>query len=816
MSALENIKLVFKSSPIPYLIIQPDSPRFTVAYANGAYLQATHHHLDDIIGKGISQGFAESPGEDANHKEQAIKNSLEQVLLFGKPQKLTLQKYGIRESWSYETHPLFDEDGSIAFILCNLLEVSPEASLVNTAFQHPLFNNYPDAVFTVDREGNFLSFNKVLLQLTECTKEELIDSSLRPFIASKNLELVFAKYNKAIEGEIQNMETEIITAKGKRRNIELTILPDIVNKEVVEVYLIARDITGIKNMERQLYKTYECLSHVLGNTSDGFFAVDENWIITYWNKQAERMIEKPGIKAKGTYLWDIYPKEIAQHFHSNYQSALDKKTSISFEDYFEAVNRWFELTIYPIEEGLAVFFKDITKRVEAEKKLHDVMRNYQRLFELSPVPKWVYDNETLRFLDVNQAAIDNYGYSREEFLTMTLKDIRPEADVNHLIDLIKNEVQPGAIYRNSTRHLKKSGEIIYVDTNSNSINFKGKNARMVLAIDVTKNIEAEKALINSEQRFKALVQEGSDLITIMDIEGNPLYISPNSKTILGLSEELLAGKNAFELIFEKDKQEVLDQLKQQLNKNSFKINPFRILNKNNEIQWFETFVTNMTKDPAVGGLVCNSRDVTQRIESEIIVRESIELYNLLSKATSDTVYDWDLSSNSLKWNKGFNDNFGYDDDEFYTINNWYKLIHPEDLIRVKNEIKVQIENKKTRIQSEYRFLCADGQYQFVLDRSFIIYKNGQSDRIIGSMQNITDRINYIQAIEKQNQTLNEISWMQSHVVRAPLANILGLLELLDYDENDFSKQELLAYLLKAATELDDIIKDIIKKAETLE
>jgi signal transduction histidine kinase len=83
------------------------------------------------------------------------------------------------------------------------------------------------------------------------------------------------------------------------------------------------------------------------------------------------------------------------------------------------------------------------------------------------------------------------------------------------------------------------------------------------------------------------------------------------------------------------------------------------------------------------------------------------------------------------------------------------------------------------------------------------------------MQNITERINYIQAMEAQNQRLSEISWMQCHLVRAPLASVLGLVELLDDEEQDPSKKELIDHLTKAAQELDDIINHIIKKTEEI-
>ena len=88
--------------------------------------------------------------------------------------------------------------------------------------------------------------------------------------------------------------------------------------------------------------------------------------------------------------------------------------------------------------------------------------------------------------------------------------------------------------------------------------------------------------------------------------------------------------------------------------------------------------------------------------------------------------------------------------------------------------------------------------------------------MIGAMQDFTERINYIRKIEAQNQKLSDITWTQCHIVRAPLSRILGLAELLTYDELDLAKMELLSHLSHSAVQLDNIIKDIIKKTEMLD
>ena len=153
------------------------------------------------------------------------------------------------------------------------------------------------------------------------------------------------------------------------------------------------------------------------------------------------------------------------------------------------------------------------KRLEKEKnvaaqKLVESEEKYRTLFFKSPMPKWIYDLETLRFLEVNEAAVNHYGYSVEEFLSMTLRDIRPREDQSLLLsDLNKIPGEPGT-RKSNWRHMKKNGEYIIVETAAHSIEYEDRKARIVIINDITERIKAEEALREMEERvLKQKVQE---------------------------------------------------------------------------------------------------------------------------------------------------------------------------------------------------------------------------------------------------------------------------------------------------------------------
>lgn len=139
------------------------------------------------------------------------------------------------------------------------------------------------------------------------------------------------------------------------------------------------------------------------------------------------------------------------------------------------------LTLVEVNKKLR---KEIEARKRIENALHDSEEQYRLLFESNPHPMWVYDLETLCFLAVNNAAICHYGYSREEFLAMTIKEIRPFEDIPAFLDSI-SKFTDGFDMAGIWRHRKKDGSIIYVEISSHTITFAGRRAEVVLANDVT-------------------------------------------------------------------------------------------------------------------------------------------------------------------------------------------------------------------------------------------------------------------------------------------------------------------------------------------
>ncbi len=159
---------------------------------------------------------------------------------------------------------------------------------------------------------------------------------------------------------------------------------------------------------------------------------------------------------------------------------------------------------------------------------------YKILFESNPIPMWIYDLYTLRFLEVNDAAVERYGYSKEEFLSLTLKDIRPAEDVERLITNV-NEETSSYQYSSGWKHRKKDGSIIDVEIISHEIKYNGNNARFVIANDIT----GEK---RNEENFKRVIESSPNAMVLTNKRGLITLINKQTEELFGYDRNELIGK----------------------------------------------------------------------------------------------------------------------------------------------------------------------------------------------------------------------------------------------------------------------------------
>jgi PAS domain S-box-containing protein/putative nucleotidyltransferase with HDIG domain len=184
--------------------------------------------------------------------------------------------------------------------------------------------------------------------------------------------------------------------------------------------------------------------------------------------------------------------------------------------------------------ALGTMLGGLVEAVELEQALE---ADYERLFNDNPIPMWVYDPDSLRFLEVNQAATAHYGYSRDEFLDMTIERIRPEEELERLAQNLVGERLPRE-RSGPWVHRKKDGNLIYVEIISHNTGFQGQPARLVQANDITERLRAEE----QANLLSRAVEAAGEAMFLCDPTGTITYINPRFTQLYGYSSEEVVGK----------------------------------------------------------------------------------------------------------------------------------------------------------------------------------------------------------------------------------------------------------------------------------
>jgi PAS domain S-box-containing protein len=462
------------------------------------------------------------------------------------------------------------------------------------------------------------------------------------------------------------------------------------------------------------------------------------------------------------------------------------------------------------------------QRILDIKELSDteLMRSreeYMLLFNNSPLPTWLFDLETLCFIMVNDAACELYGYSREEFLSMTIRDIRPIDDIPSMETAVSSSIHNEKYtFDNIFRHQKKNGEIIQVKIKIAYVNFENRKVRLASVTDISAEMQIQAKLIETNSRLRMASEIAGLGYWTNDLIEQKIQWTDEVYSIFELDPSTfqLSLDNIRERFHPEDRQEFDLELGTIFETNAIRESERRIISGSGKIKWVLERIY-LTKDNngipvRIEGIVL---DITKRKLNEQSIRESNERFKLLTKATVEAIIDWDIQNNEVIWGEGFHTMLGYDLKE-NNFRLWSDNIHPDDRKKVLYDLnKTMSDPTKQFFNAEFRFLKANGDVAYVQHRGiFIRDEHGRATRALGAMIDLTEGLTRLRKIELQDKALKEIAWTQSHVVRAPLANLMGLISLMKNNANTgVTDDVLLGYISDTAEKLDTVIREIVSK-----
>ena len=473
----------------------------------------------------------------------------------------------------------------------------------------------------------------------------------------------------------------------------------------------------------------------------------------------------------------------------------------------------------PLIQGIIINARDITERKESEKRHREAEEQYWSLFNKSPLPMWIFDEASLRFLLVNEAAIRLYGYSKEEYLQMTLKDIRYPEDIPEMEKMLAfATLHERTVLEKVLRHKRRNGDIIVVKIENARIDFDGNSARLVLATDMTAEHEMQKKLQEINRKLKSASEIAKLGYWQRDFATGAIEWSDELYQIFEVDPDTfeLTLENIKECCLPEDREHFSIDLDTYFAGNHSREIEHKIFSRNGKGKWISEQL-NLVKDELGNPLRLEGvvLDIDSRKQYEKAIEESNERFRMVMTAAVEAIIDWDIVHNSILLGDGFRELFGHDTLSENSVI-WAKNIHPDDRPRVLADLKKVLADPTQKLfYAEFRFLKASGEVAYVQHRGiFVRDVHGRATRAVGAMIDVTESMEKMHKIEQQNAALREIAWIQSHIVRAPLATLLGLVDLLrlrdGLKENDL---ELINHIFTSAKRLDEVIRSIVHKSE---
>jgi PAS domain S-box-containing protein len=197
---------------------------------------------------------------------------------------------------------------------------------------------------------------------------------------------------------------------------------------------------------------------------------------------------------------------------------------------------------------LLTILKDIQREDDAKYNQEESINGYRILFDHNPSPMWIFEVPTLRILKVNNAALKTYGYTEEEFLAMTIMDLRLEKDRENLENyLAKNGIAEGGsnsfISAGVWKHMAKNGQLIYAEINGDSINYKNYDCRITVATNITQEVYYREQVKLREQFLNSLIDSQTNFLVRIDINGMYTYVNKQFRKIFRYKDEEILGKH---------------------------------------------------------------------------------------------------------------------------------------------------------------------------------------------------------------------------------------------------------------------------------
>lgn len=471
-----------------------------------------------------------------------------------------------------------------------------------------LLENAPDAIARFDSQLRYLYVNRVVEQALGFTRDTLLGKTMSEFISDPFCQFWEGHLQQVIgTAREKEIEFEFATPFGLRF-YQARLVPELDERgTLISVVVISRDITESREAEQhrtQLIAARETESKVttvLESITDAMVAFDRNWHYTYVNKAAAKILHKTPEELIGKHVWNqVFPELVGGIAYQELHRAMAEQVSVYWEEFGEPIQRWLEVNAYPSAEGIAVYFRDVTERKQAEfilreqaEALDNQQKWFQSVLDLMPTPTIFIEPGTAKVTFANRIANELAGGDLPKN-----KSLDEYADAYYCTDAngdrIPTERMPAVLLARGERlenyemnwHTPGGirstlcwGEIL-------PAMYGHPDIGIGMFQDVTQLKQIEKNLRQTEERLQLALSSAQTIAWDMDLSANRVVCSPNALSVWGIQEG--TAEEFFALIHPDDRQKAIQAAKKALAGEQFYQQEYRAIDPNGAVRWLNS------------------------------------------------------------------------------------------------------------------------------------------------------------------------------------------------------------------------------------
>ena len=553
--------------------------------------------------------------------------------------------------------------------------------LENEARYEAVFESVNDAILLVDKQGKIIDVNQRLIEVSGHTREMLVGkpvTALSKMVSQEKSAICLNTFLKKMTiTNVPPCEFELLKNNGEQLTIEISSRPLRKGDKPIGDLVILRDVTDRKRIEEARNLSEHNFRNSLDNAFIGIRISDNNDNTSYVNQAfldifGYRNID--GVKINPPpefYTPETHASWVLRHEKFLRGENMPKQVDIDIQ-LKDGTIRHLDVSMREIfwdgRRQYQTFYNDITKRQETEDALKASESKYSTLIEQSTDGIVILNVHAIEF--ANRKISDISGYSQSEILGKHFDNLISPESLETLENSYQRKLSPATANTLEMELLTKDGRNIPIETSAHPIIYKERAATMVIIRDISERKRAEEALHESEEKYRLIVENSSDIIFTLDAEGNVLYVSSSVKNMLGYNPEDLTGHQFAELVHPEDLKGVQESIQRTISdghQTSGGIE-YRVRNSSGVWRWHNG-TGNIVRD--VNGkflnFLCLSRDISERKKLEQTLYESEEKFREYTNKSPLAIFVTDTNGKYVEVNPAACEMSGYSNEELLNM-----------------------------------------------------------------------------------------------------------------------------------------------------